>query len=237
MFARRLAVVFGIVFGVSLALAAAAVAAGGGLAPGDYTFSGQSANAFFGGKGGPAQPTFSVFVNHGLNSFEPEDRSGPGIVTESTMVLFQEFDPNGSAGFGCFVVPDGDFTVTKGLQAAALHTTLTAANQCQGFGKPVGGAPQAAPFAGGKGGGLVLPIKVDVTWKGVGVVATTDTTFEFTCLDRQEQGKNGFSNSVGGSASGTIGSTAGLNSAVADVSSQEGKLRIDGTLQSACFGK
>jgi hypothetical protein len=237
MLVRRLVLVFSIVFCGSLALAVAAVAAGGGLAPGQYTFTSHSASALFGGKGGPPQPTFSIFVNQGLNSFEPEDGSGPGNVMQSTMVLFQEFDPNGTGGFGCFVIPDGDFTVSGGLQAAALHTTLTAANQCPGFGTPVGGAPQAAPFAGGKGGGLVLPIKVDVTWKGAGVVATSTTDFTFTCLDRQEQGSNTFRDSAGGSASGTIGATGGLNTNAADVTSQDGELEIQGTIQSACFGK
>jgi hypothetical protein len=45
---KRLALAVSMVFGGSLAIAAVAVAAGGGLAPGDYVFTSVSANAQFG---------------------------------------------------------------------------------------------------------------------------------------------------------------------------------------------
>src|SRR5260370_14478744 len=137
---RRLAIVLSIVFCGSLVMAAAWFAVGG-LGPGKYTFHSSSANAFFGmgKKGGTPSASWSVSVNQGLNSFKPTHPGGPRIVNDSTMVFVTEFDANGSGGFGCFIVPNGDFTVTRELQSAALHTTLTADEACPGFGAPVGG--------------------------------------------------------------------------------------------------
>jgi hypothetical protein len=236
MIVRRFALVLSIVFCGSLALAMAAVAAGGGLGPGDYTFTSTRANAFFGGaKGGPPQPTFSVFVNQGLNSFQPEDNQGSGTVTRSTMVQFMEFDPSGAGGAGCFIIPDGDFKVSKDLQSASLHTVLATPN-CPGLGKPVGSASTAGP-APKAGGGLALPIKVDLTWSGVGVVSTMNDRFTFRCLDHTENGTNTFRDSVGGSSSGTIGASSGLTTPNADVASQDGHLEIQGSVQPPCFGK
>ncbi len=148
MLIRRLVLVVSIVFTGSLALAAAATAAGGGLSPGNYTFSSMSANAFFGGfKGGPPQPTFSVFVNHGLNSFEAEN-SDSSTVMESTMVQFSQFDSKGVGGFGCFIIPAGDFSVGPDMQSAALHAKLTVNNLCPGFGKPFGAGALAGATPG-----------------------------------------------------------------------------------------
>src|SRR5260370_41390926 len=121
---RRIALVFAIVFCGSLALAAAA-AASGGMGPGKYAFNSSSAKAFFGmgKKGGPPSASWSVQVNQGLNSFKPTQPNGPRIANNSTMVFVTEFDASGNGGFGCFVVPDDNFSVSHDLQSAALHTT------------------------------------------------------------------------------------------------------------------
>ena len=237
MVVRRFVLVLSIVLCGSLAIAAAALAAGGGgLAPGSYTFKNTSASAFFGGsKGGPPQPSFDVFVSRGLNSFQPDDGNGPVTVMQSTIVQFTAFSPTGVGGSACFVIPDGDF-VSQGLKSAALHTMLTAAELCPGKGSPVGASSKAAPL-GGSGGGLVLPIQVDITWQGSGVVATTTDEFSFTCLQIQEEGTNVFSVAVGSSASGTIGSTSGLITLAADISSQNGTLEVQGSATPPCFGK
>ena len=52
-----------------------------------------------------------------------------------------------------------------------LHTTLTVDNVCPGVGEPVTGKADVVPSAG-TGGGLQLPIKVDVAWTGLGVTGT-----------------------------------------------------------------
>jgi hypothetical protein len=229
--------VLSIVFTGCIALAVAATAAGGGLSPGQYTFSGAGASAYFGAfKGGPPQPTFSVFVNRGLNSFEPENAEGSATVIETTMVYFTQFDSAGAGGFGCFIIPSADFTVSKDLQSAALHTTLTANNLCPGFAKPLVGG-KTAPAAPGLGGGLPLPINVDVTWSGVGVTSTSKDEFSYRCLDRSTNGSSTFLDSIGGKASGTTSTLGGLfNTSTADVTSHQGQLEVQGNVQPPCFG-
>ncbi len=235
MFTRRLVLVFSIVICGSLALATAAVAAGG-MGPGKYTFHSTGANAFFGmgKKGGPPSPSWSVSVNQGLNSFKPMHPNGPRVVADSTMVFVTEFDALGDGGFGCFVIPDSNFTVSRNLQTAALHTTLTADEACPGYGAPVGGSKDVI-FAGGNGG-LHLPITVDVAWSASGAVTTFKQSFSLQCLDYTEAGSS-TNLSTGAGASGSISAlTGGFSSEFADVISTDGKLDLRGVPPSACFG-
>ena len=233
MFARRLALVFAIVFCGSLAMAAAAFAAGG-MGPGKYSFTSQSASAFFGmgKKGGPPASSFMVSVNQGLNSFKPAQ--GPRTVSNNTVVFVSEFDASGNGGYGCFVVPDIDFTVSHDLQSAALHATLTADEACTGYGSPVGGAKDVA-YAGGVSG-LVLPVTVDVTWNANGAVSTCKNTFSFQCLQYSEDGSS-TNQTTNAGASGSISALSGqFNSDLADLSSAKGQLDIKGVPATACFG-
>lgn len=238
MFVRRLVLVISIAFCGLLALAVGVVGAGGGLGPGEYTFTSSSASAFFGAKGSPTpQTSFTVFVNQGLNSFEPQDGGSP-TVSSSTMVIFTMFKPDGTGGTGCFLISPSDFNVSRKLQSASLHTQLRVDNQCSGIGKPLG-PPQAGVVpAGGKAGGLtaLLPINVDLTWSGAGVVSRTTEEFSFTCLDRQEEGQNEFRHSLGGSVAGTIAGVTNLNTLSADVAHQDGQLQIQGNSTPPCFG-
>ena len=235
MFARRLALVFSIVICGSLALATAAVAAGG-MGPGKYMFHSTGANAFFGmgQKGGPPSPSWSVAVNQGLNSFKPMHPNGPRAVSDSTMVYVTEFDALGNGGFGCFVIPNSNFTVSRDLRTAALHTTLTADEACPGYGTPVGGSKDVI-FAGGNGG-LVLPIKVDVTWSASGAVTTFKQSFSLQCLDYNEGGSS-TNLSTGAASSGSISTlSGGFTSDFADLNATDGKLDIRGLPQSGCLG-
>src|SRR5260370_8978355 len=72
MIVRRFALVLSIVFCGSLALAAAAVAAGG-MGPGKYSFHSSSANAFFGmgKKGGPPSPSWPLNGTPAPNPSKP----------------------------------------------------------------------------------------------------------------------------------------------------------------------
>lgn len=167
-------------------------------------------------------------------SFQPEDGQASETVMQSTMLQFTQFDPTGGAGSACFLIPDGDFKVSKNLQSASLHTTLSTPD-CPGTGKPVGSAKAAGPMPAAAG--LVLPIKVDLTWSGVGVVSTMNDRFSFRCLSHTENGTNTFRDSVGGNSSGIIGAVRGLTTTNADVSSQDGHLEIQGSVQPPCFGK
>lgn len=234
---KRLALSVFMVFGGSLAIAAVAVAAGGGLAPGDYVFTSVSANAQFGtGKGGPPnQPSISVFVNQGLNSYQPEHPKGPKTVTNSTMVQLSIFTPAGGIG-GCWVINPADFTVSKDLQSARLHTTLTADNECPGPGAPVTGKSDVVPFAGGGAAGISLPITLDVTWTGLGVTSVERDRGSFECLDYSANSTN-LLHSSNANASATLSGVGGpFASGLAGVSSTDSHIDINGTPQAACFG-
>jgi hypothetical protein len=234
---KRLAAVVTLAFAGSLAIAAVAIAAGGGLAPGDYVFTSASANAQFGtAKGGPSdQPSISVFVNRGLNSFQPENPKGLKTVTNSTMVELSIFTSTASIG-GCWVINPADFTVSKDLQRAALHTTLTADNVCPGQGTPVTGKSDAVPFAGAGGGGLSLPITLSVTWSGLGVTSVERDRGTFQCLDYSVNSTNVLHSSNATSSATVSGLSGTLASDLAGVSSTDSHVDINGTPQPACFG-
>ena len=234
MFLRRLLLVFSIVLCGSLALAAAASAAGF-LGPGKYTFHSSSADAFFGmgKKGGPPSPSFMVSVSQGLNSFHPT-AGGQPLVLDTTMVFVTAFDANGNGGFGCFIVPDNNFSISRDLQSAALHSTLTADEACPGFGKPVGGGKDGGVPGGNSG--LVLPITVDVTWTATGPVTTFKQTFSVQCLDFNEDG-NSTNNSTNAAATGSISVLTGqFTSEFANVSATDGMLDLRGSPTPPCGG-
>jgi len=230
---RRFALIVSLVFGGSLLFAAVAAAAGGWPAPGDYVFTNIGANASVGAfKGGP--PSIDIFVNRGLNSFRPTDHKGPRTVTRSTMVQLSIFDSTGGAS-GCFVIPTADFSVSQNLQAASLHTTLAVDNTCPGAGAPVTGKTDAVP-APGEGGGLPLPITVDVTWAGLGVTGTGRYHGTFQCLNYSTRVTNDSRGSIA-TASGTVSKLAGsFSTDIAGVTSNDTHLHIKGTPPQACFG-
>jgi hypothetical protein len=229
---RRFALVVSIAFCGSLALAVAAIAAGGGgLPPGDYTFTSTNAGAFFGTlKGGPpGQMGFSVNVFQGLNSFSPEDGKGEPVVTNSTVVQFSLFSDTSSAG-ACYVLTNpSDFKVNRNLQTASLHTTLT--TLCPGFAAPLG--KTVAPLAGG--GGLPPSIRVDVTWTGLGVVSTGHDRSTFQCLKYQTQSNNTI-RSANANASGTTDALVGsFATPVATVGTVDSHEDVNGVPKPNCF--
>lgn len=234
---RRLSLAFSIVLCGSLALAAAAIAAGGGLGPGNYTFTSRSADAFFGmgAKGGPPGPSWSVSVNQGFNSFQPTHPGGPRQVMRNTMVYVTEFDALGNGGFGCFVVPDSAFTVSRDLSTASLHATLTGDEVCPGYGTPVDGGGKGSVYAGGDGGSIALPLQVDVMWSAKSAVTSYKDTFTLRCLS---YGADGTSSNqyVDAGASGTISVLGGPFTAdFADVNSGSNQLNIHNTPPDACY--
>jgi hypothetical protein len=232
---RRLALVVSIVFGGSLALAAAAIAAGGGLAPGDYVFTSASANAEFGtGKGGPSdQPSITVYVNRGLNSYQPEHPKGPETVTNSTIVQLSIFTPTGGIG-SCWVINPSDFKISNDLQAAELHTILTADNVCPGRVAPVTGKSAVMPLAGAGGVGLPLPITLDVTWKGLGATGVERDRGSFRCLSYSADSTNVLHLSSASALAKVSGLSGTFASYLAGVSSTDSHIDINGTPPPAC---
>jgi hypothetical protein len=177
---RRLFLILSIVVTGSLALAAAAVAAGGGggLGPGNYTFTQVSALAQFGTPVAPnVAPQFLISVARNHSDFRPT--AGPHQVFNITTVTIQ-ISTLAVSGFGCFTIPASNFTVSKDLQRAALHATLT--TPCTGSAPPLAGVKAVSPLAGGGGGGgLPAAIRLDVTWTGDGVIGTTRDASTFQC--------------------------------------------------------
>jgi len=233
MFVRRLVLAFSIFITGSLALAVAGVAAGGGLGPGNYTFTNRSADAFFGmgGKGGPGGPSWQVSVFQGLNSFKPTHPGGPTTVSQSTVVYLTEFDGAGNGGFGCFVVPDSSFVVNRDL-SASLHATLTDSEICGGYASPIDGGKGGVD--GGGSGGLVLPVSVDITWSATGAVNNYKNVFQFKCLSYSEEGNSTYS-TVASGATGSISALSGSSSSeFADVSSGSGQLNVHSLPLAGC---
>jgi hypothetical protein len=232
---RRIALVVSIVFGGSLALAAAVLAAsggGGGLDPGVYTFANKDASANF--------ANFSLSVDQGLNSFRPRDPKGPRTIMNSTIVNLVLFDDSGNATFGCFMINPSDFNISKDLQTARVHTTLTADELCPGFGAPITGQSGKTPFAAGGGGGtdLPLPITLDVKWTGLGVTSSGTDRNTFKCLGYNTEFTTSF-HSSDANASGTVSALGGTSFTTpsAVVSSSATHATVKGTLQPACFAQ
>jgi hypothetical protein len=213
---RRLLLVVSIVVTGSLGLAAAAIAAGGGggLPPGNYTFTDTGAFAAFGTPVAPnLAPQFIIAVDRTHSDFRP--KSGPHQVFNATTVVIQ-ISTKTINGFGCYTIPWSDFTVSKDMHSAQLHTTLT--TPCgppppPGSGSVASSLPALArlPLAGGGGGGLPASIKLDIIWTGNGVIGTTFDKGSFQCagytLDRTLSGQSA---SVTGSGSVTAPSTGTL---------------------------
>jgi hypothetical protein len=237
---RRLALVVSIAVFGSLALAGAVGAAGGGggLGPGTYIFSNKDASATFGTmRGGPpGQQGFSVIVDRGLNSFRPRDPNGQRTIMNSTIVSLAVFDDAGNSTFGCFLVNPSDFSISKNLQTASVHTTLTAAEVCPGFGAPVT-APQTgvSPLPGGGGIALPLPISLDVTWSGMGVTATSTDRSTFQCLDYSTQFNSSYRSS-NANASATMSAIGGsFNTSLGVVSSSDTHATVKSSPEPSCF--
>jgi hypothetical protein len=229
---RRLVLIVSIVVSGSLALALAATAAGTGagpvpggkgggpLGPGQYTFTDTSASATFGAptaKGGI--PQFVISVNRNVSSFQPDE--GQDSVTKGTTVTLQITTP-AITGFGCFTIDPSNFTVSKDLQSAALHTTLST---------PCPGKPS--------GSGLPASITLNVTWTGNGVVGNSRHTDNFDCAGYATS-TNFVSHAAGNTASGsvTLQSVALLPRGPADastLSSSETRTHITGVEQLACL--
>ena len=125
-----------------------------------------------------------VSINPTRTTFVMRPRGGPATITPlQTIVNISIFSPTINSG-ECFVIPDSQFVVSSDLQSATLKATLTADEICGGAMTPQLGASQAAPLAGGggpPGGGLSLPLTVNVTWTGPGLAFKSTSNSTQTC--------------------------------------------------------
>ena len=155
---------------------------GGGCGPGPIKCNSDQldASAFW------QSEDLTSFVSFSANrgSFVVRPRGGPAIVTPPETMVFVSFATPTIAGSNCFVVPDSAFVISRDIQSASLHVTLTGDMQCFGFATPLFqdiGAIPAAGGGGGSGGDIPLPLGVDVTWKGPGLPFAFTTTSSEHC--------------------------------------------------------
>jgi hypothetical protein len=225
---RRLAFAASIVLCALLAVTAAGSAAGvatagggkggGPLPPGEYRFQTTRANAHLQGSNGSS---VDIFASRNLSVFAPD--AGPRSVTDETDVFIQ-ITTSSSFGGGCFVVPTSDLSVSKDLQTAALHTKLTSA-------KPSCGGPP--------GSNVPLPLTLDVTWKGNGVIGTGEDQNNSKCQNFKSDSET---RSLDGNtvATATVaglrgsGSTDSFSGAQGSAHSSDQTQVIKGVLTPAC---
>lgn len=184
---RRLTLSAGFLVGVLAALAIGTVAAAGGfgISPGQYRFGDTSAfESFF----NPVDQTnVNISVDRSMFLFKPTGGGGFQHSNE-TVLSVNVFTPNPDPtqppllnAFGCFVIPDSDFTVSSDLQTATLSATVDETNLCPGFIAPVLGAVVGKAGGGGGSTGLTFPLTVTASWIGPGAVQTQTDQGRFTC--------------------------------------------------------
>lgn len=205
---RRLSLVVAIVFCASLSFAAAANAAWGSkgsgpgpLAPGDYVTTVTRADAVFGQqgppgppipKGGPGpstDPQVSIFAVNDFESFQPEENHDQAPTSTNTTTVFVQLFNTPASGGGCFLIqPPSVLTISKDLQSAHLKATFDSTTPtCPGF----------------PPGLLLLPITVNLTWTGLGVVSKGHDHNTLQCAGYTTEATTN-SRDGGGAASGTV---------------------------------
>lgn len=164
------------------AITSTAAFAAGFLGPGHSSSEFADANAFWN-----PDPNNSTFVELSVTRndfvFRPTQNSGGTSVMQHATLLFITIEGSAVAGSDCFLIPDSDFVVGRGVQSASLHATiLSAADRCPGApqsltdlaaGKP-GGGPPPVP-------GIQFPLTVDASWTGNGVAVTIVSSGRESC--------------------------------------------------------
>lgn len=168
---------------------ATAAGGGGGFTPGVYHFSDDLADTEL------FAPDGAAVIDVSQGDFLANPRTGSVVTLHNQTVLAISLGTSTFFGYGCYLIPSGDFRLSPDLHAATLHTTLPA-------GPPSLSGPAAqlalprgrsvSPFAGGGGGGGVgcgggtgfpTSLTIDVTWTWKGFVASTSDNSQFKCLD------------------------------------------------------
>jgi hypothetical protein len=126
----------------------------------------------------------AAIINPTRGTFVMKPRGGPATITPLETVVTVQFSTPTINGFGCFVVPDSAFVVSRDLQSATLNATLNPnANACPGLMTPQLGAAQAGPVLGGIGapGGGLPAMTVSVTWTGPGLAFHSTSSSTQAC--------------------------------------------------------
>jgi hypothetical protein len=214
---RRLLSVVAAAF-CSIALAGSALAQGFGPPPGHSQSSDTNASADLFDSTGSIHANPSV--DRGMQTFKAKQASGPPVVMGPATMLNLEVDvPNGFA-FGCWIIPDSDFTVSRDLSSATLTTTVTpGVSECPG--PPLSAATGARPglealslqpLQEGPPGsfGFMGPVQLGVTWTFLGAVGQSRFTNNASCASF-------ISNAEGSDQHAFANATATLSATIATV--------------------
>jgi hypothetical protein len=117
-------------------------------------------------------------INPSRGSFVSRPRGGPVTITPVQTVVNVQISAGATQVFGCFLVPDSAFVVSRDLQSATLNATLD--TPC-----PAPLTPLLADLQGG--GAPLMPaldstaVSVSVTWTGPGAAFSQTQVFNQHC--------------------------------------------------------
>jgi len=218
-----LVVLCSIAFAITTKAAAGGPGGGpGNLPAGNYQITTVRANYNFSG----AFPAPQININVSSSNQVSTPRVGPSTTTSETDVFVQVFSYTASAS-GCFMLVNStDFSVGSSLQTASLHMAIDS----------------STPGCSGYFNYVPTPFTLDVTWTGIGPIATTRGNTSYKCATyHSETIAAGSSNLANGTAtlaplfpdSFTVMGQAGLNSS-------DQRIHAEGISPDACqpaFGK
>jgi len=245
---RRFALSLGVAVSVIATLTVVSVGAAGGFgsSAGHFVFTDLSATV---STFNPVdQSSEDISVDRSMFVIRPR-AGGPLQTQQMTVLSVSVFVPNPDptqppivADSGCFVIPDGDFIVSRDLQTASLAATVDETNFCPGFLVPLTGA-EPAKGGGGGGGGFTFPLTVTATWTGTGVVGTQDDQGSFRCESFVSLTHNHFLSAASGNVTATISGVGSISGGTPNVFGfvQSGTFVNDvagtGIITAACGGK
>lgn len=189
--------------------------AGGLLPPGIYRFDFASADfqSF--------QDNVSVFLSASSGTDVARPDGAPSTSTSGTQVFLSIFDNNNvTFTFACLTLDNpSDFTIDKRLGSASLHTTLSPSTPT---------CPGMPP--------LTQSIRIDASWSGVGPLAHTTDTSEYTCSSYGAHSNGrGLTNTASAQVALTMnGATTSLASDLTGLNSNSFDVQAHGTIDPLC---
>jgi hypothetical protein len=231
----KLLPIAGVVGVLSVALAGSAMA-GGFPGPGHFSVSDTSASAFSGDP--KVGPFTSVFVDRGQLFFKSKTAPGAPLVQKNgTMLSVSGYSASGSV-YGCWIIPDADFTMAHDLSSARLNVPVSdEAVPCPGYfvasaiaGKP--GLANSIGYGGVGGGGTGGTLPVSLTWTASGAAWNNSESFDSSCQGFVSTSRSTFDYALS-TAGGSVNGQA-FQDPTAEVATSTGQLNQNSTPSAAC---
>lgn len=192
----------------SIALAGSALAQGFGPPPGHSQSN--DTNAFADLVDSTGSIHAGPSVDRGMQTFKAKQASGPPVVMGPATMLNLEVDVLNGFAFGCWIIPDSAFTVSRDLSSATLATTVTpGVSECPGppLSAATGGRPGLEalslqqPQEGPPGSfGFIGPVQISLKWTFLGAVGQSRFTSNESCAgflsNAQGSDQRAFSNAA-----------------------------------------